>query len=144
MAACNGTLSEPSKLLVQLYTERLAAADEQIDRLIEFMNDELEKADLIKSVMFLQTVPGINIDIARTIVSVVGGGDSLLRGLLHIRPDSGEFEASRGVGFLRMYESPPIKKHLNQGWYGLLLRGGPVRHLGDAAGVNLDRCGGRP
>lgn len=65
-------------------------------------------------------------------------------GLLHIRPDSGEFEASRGVGFLRMYESPPIKKHLNQGWYGLLLRGGPVRHLGDAAVVNLDRCGGRP
>ena len=78
MAACNGTLSEPSKLLVQLYTERLAAADEQIDRLIEFMNDELEKADLIKSVMFLQTVPGINIDIARTIVSVVGGRDSLM------------------------------------------------------------------
>lgn len=37
-------------------------------------------------------------------------------GLLHIRPNSGEFEASRGVGFLRMCESPPIKKHLNQGW----------------------------
>ena len=67
-----------------------------------------------------------------------------LGGLLHIRPDSGELEASRGVGFLRMCESPPIKKHLNQGWYGLLLRGGPVRHLGDAAVVNLDRCGGRP
>ena len=78
MAACNGTLSEPSKLLVQLYTERLAAADKQIERLIGFMNDELEKADLIKSVMFLQTMPGINIDIARTIVSVVGGRDSLL------------------------------------------------------------------
>ena len=54
------------------------------------------------------------------------------------------FEAPRGIGFVRIYESPPIKKLLNQGWCGLLLRGGPVRHLGDAAGVNLDRCGGRP
>ena len=56
----------------------------------------------------------------------------------------GSFEAPRGIGFVRICESPPIKKLLNQGWCGLLLRGGPVRHLGDAAGVNLDRCGGRP
>ena len=42
MAACNGTLSEPSKLLVQLYTERLAAADEQIVRILICVNGVLK------------------------------------------------------------------------------------------------------
>ena len=79
------------------------------------------------------------------------GGTSTSGGIFVSRGDfyifdltQGSFEAPRGIGFVRICESPPIKKLLNQGWCGLLLRGGPVRHLGDAAGVNLDRCGGRP
>lgn len=74
-----------------------------------------------------------------TIVSALMFGDFYIFDLTQ-----GSFEAPRGIGFVRICESPPIKKLLNQGWCGLLLRGGPVRHLGDAAGVNLDRCGGRP
>lgn len=82
MATCNGYLSEGSRILVQMYLDRLELADKQRAQLVKFMEDELEKAGLLESVQLLETLPGCNHELARDIVCVVGGGDSLTQNFL--------------------------------------------------------------
>ena len=82
LATCSGTLSEGSRLLVQMYLDRLELADEQRGQLLAFMECELEKAGLQKSVQLLETLPGCNHDLARDIVCIVGGGESLKQNFL--------------------------------------------------------------
>ena len=79
LATCRGELSEGSRILVQMYLDRLEMADQQIERITKFMETELERAGLLQCVQLLETIPGCNHALARDIVCIVGGGESLMR-----------------------------------------------------------------